>query len=416
MTAIIAGTVLAAPVAHAATITVINNCNQTIWPGIYIQNYATSLPYNGGWSMAPNAQVSFSVPNNSTAARLWARKNCNTGTSPYQCATGSCGGSGAQCQGTTGVQGTSLFEFTLVPGGQDTWDVSYVDGYDFPIGVTWNGNSSACTGPTNLSPNPTCNADVLSSCPSTFQVTSNGSLVQCDSPCTSTQNTQYCCSAYPYNQGPAQCAESSWPSVDQSYVNLVHQDCPGSYGYAYDDLSSTWNCPNGSNYVVTFCPNGIQPGGGSSTGGTTGGGSITPGIHTLTPQNATGSRLDDNGAGTTNGTKIQIWTANGTAAQQWNFNSSGVSPAGDWNVAVNLGPYCLDAGSGADGTPTQLWACDGSSAQSWNAAQNSNGTYTFTSAISGLCLDVAGAGTADGTVVQSAHCYAGDSAQQWAIN
>lgn len=154
-----------------------------------------------------------------------------------------------------------------------------------------------------------------------------------------------------------------------------------------------------------------------SSGGSTGGGGGQPsaGLHTLTPQNATGSRLDDNGAGTTNGNKIQIWGANGTPAQQWNFATTGVVPAGDWNLAVNLGPYCLDANGGATGTPTQLWSCNGDSSQGWKATENSNGAYTFTSAASGNCLDVAGAGTANGTVVQSAACNSG-SAQQWAVN
>jgi len=148
--------------------------------------------------------------------------------------------------------------------------------------------------------------------------------------------------------------------------------------------------------------------------GSGGGGTLTAGSHTLTPQNATGSRLDDNASGTTNGNKIQIWTANGSAAQTWAFATANVVPAGNWNLGV-LGPYCLDANGGGSGVATRLWACNGSSSQSWNATKNSNSTYTFKSAASGNCLDVTGAGTANGTVVESYTCNS-TNAQQWGVN
>ena len=71
-------------------------------------------------------------------------------------------------------------------------------------------------------------------------------------------------------------------------------------------------------------------------------------VHTLTPACATGSRLDDNAAGTANGNKVQIWAANGSQAQNWSFaNVGGTS----YNVAVNLGSYCLDGGAATQGDP-----------------------------------------------------------------
>ena len=155
---------------------------------------------------------------------------------------------------------------------------------------------------------------------------------------------------------------------------------------------------------------------GSTTGTTTGStGGVAPsaGVHTLTPGCATGSRLDDNAAGTANGTKIQIWAANGSQAQNWNFASVGTNT---WNLAVNLGPYCLDGGAAHSGTATQLWGCNGTADQAWvsgPAAQS--GYYNFASKQSGLCLDVNGAGSANGTVVQSWTCN-GSTAQAWAIH
>jgi hypothetical protein len=372
----------------ANTFTVINNCGYTVYPGLYPAVYN-----NGGWSMAPGSSVSFGVATNFNG-RIWGRQGCNS-ASPAQCSSGSCGGSGLQCAGTTGQLGTSLAEFNLNANGTDWYDVSYVDGQDTPIGITVSNGS--CVQP---------NVGSKISCPTTVQ---NG--VDCLSPCTQTGNPAYCCSGS-YNT-PQTCQVSTWPANDQAYVNNIHSSCPHTYAYAYDDNIGLLTCPTGggNNYTITFCP-----GGSSSTGGgTTGGGGVAPssGIHTLTPGCATGSRLDDNAAGTANGTKIQIWTANGSAAQQWNFASVGTNT---WNLAVNLGPYCLDGGAAQVGTPAQLWSCNGTADQAWvsgPAAQS--GAYNFASKQSGLCLDVSGAGSANGTVVQSYTCN-GTAAQAWYLN
>lgn len=63
------------------------------------------------------------------------------------------------------------------------------------------------------------------------------------------------------------------------------------------------------------------------------------GTHTLTPQNATGLRLDDQGASTASGNPIDVYTANGTAAQSWSISNAGVSPSGYYNLATE-GGYC----------------------------------------------------------------------------
>jgi hypothetical protein len=159
-----------------------------------------------------------------------------------------------------------------------------------------------------------------------------------------------------------------------------------------------------------------EPGSGSGSGGGSTGGGLT-GSHTLTPQCATGSRLDDNAAGTTNGNKVQIWAANGSTAQSWNFSTSGVSPTGDYNLAVNLGPYCLDASGTSSGSVAELWSCNGSSAQAWNVVADSSpsGYYQLKPASNGtLCLDVVAGASANGTQVDVYTCNSKTS-QQWAI-
>jgi hypothetical protein len=367
--------------ANANTFTVINNCGYTVYPGLYPAVYQ-----NGGWSMAPGSSVSFGVATNFNG-RIWGRQGCNS-ASPAQCASGSCGGSGLQCAGTTGQLGTSLAEFNLNANGTDWYDVSYVDGQDTPIGITV--SNSSCVQP---------NVGSKISCPTTVQ---NG--VDCLSPCTQTGNPQYCCSGS-YGTSSA-CQVSTWPANDQAYVNNIHAACPHTYAYAYDDPVGLLTCPTGggNNYTITFCPGGSSSTGGGTTGG---GGTISAGIHTLTPQCAPSERLDDNAGGTANGNPVQIWQANGLAPQQWNFASIG---GNNYNLAVNEGPYCLDDMGGAQGTQVAVWSCNGNVNQSWTV-NTQNGGYALIDG-SGLCLDVANGTPANGTQVRNWPCN-NSSAQTW---
>src|SRR5262249_39096343 len=141
--------------ASAATFTVVNNCIHPVYPGIYPPVYQ-----NGGWAMASGTSVTLSVPSNFNG-RLWGRTGCN-GASPAQCSTGQCGGVGLQCAGTTGQAGTSLAEFNLNAAGTDWYNVSYVDGFDIPIGVQVSNGS--CVSPSSCSNQPflNCSADLRS--------------------------------------------------------------------------------------------------------------------------------------------------------------------------------------------------------------------------------------------------------------
>ena len=138
------------------------------------------------------------------------------------------------------------------------------------------------------------------------------------------------------------------------------------------------------------------------------------GTHTLTPQNATGSRLDDTAASTAAGNQIDIYAANGTGAQNWSISNSGVTPAGYYNLAT-LGSNCLTASGSGSGANVVLDPCNGSTAQAWNAVASGN-TYAWHPANNtALCLDVRSAGTANGTAVQVYTCN-GTGAQSWAVN
>jgi hypothetical protein len=114
-----------------------------------------------------------------------------------------------------------------------------------------------------------------------------------------------------------------------------------------------------------------------------------------------GKCLDDNGDGTANETKIQLYACNKTAAQEWSFTRG---------TFVGPGGKCLDIQSDRQvpGTVVQLYSCNGTTAQTWalsGSAIKSTG---------GLCLDARGGVNGNGTQVQIAACNGGAS-QQWTV-
>jgi hypothetical protein len=236
--AVVAAAICAAPLqADASTFTVQNNCSYTVYPGVY----PAATFQNGGWTLAPGQSSTFTVPSGSIG-RLWGRTGCNS-ASPAQCTTGSCGGTGLQCAGTTGQPNTSLFEWNINASGTDWYDVSYVDAVDNPIGVAI--SNASCVSPS------ACSASVINSCPADLK---SGNI--CLSPCTKYNTDQFCCrGAFGTS---TTCVVANWMASAQTYVNNIHSFCPREYSYAYDENSggALQTCATGSNYTVTFCPSG----------------------------------------------------------------------------------------------------------------------------------------------------------------
>ncbi|KIK61377.1 hypothetical protein GYMLUDRAFT_581762 [Collybiopsis luxurians FD-317 M1] len=238
----------------ARTFTVYNGCPFTIWPAMFTGvNQATASPaFTTGWEAAAFTHVSFSVPDNWTSGRIWARRNCDFSTNPgpNSCLDGGCNG-GLVCNPTTGtgVPPASLAEFTLSAGGnQDFYDISFVDGYNLPISIT---NNVGC-------PSPTCAVDLGPNCPAPLKgpFDSSGFPVGCKSACDANldgnpQNSANCCTGS--HSTPATCP----PSGVQDY-SYFKNACPDAYAYAYDESSESalWTCPasKSAGYTVTFCP------------------------------------------------------------------------------------------------------------------------------------------------------------------
>jgi mannan endo-1,4-beta-mannosidase len=133
----------------------------------------------------------------------------------------------------------------------------------------------------------------------------------------------------------------------------------------------------------------------AALGGSTPAGSTVVGVQS-------GRCLDAVGAGTANGTKLQLWDCNGRPNQAWTFGSGGEVRGGSGR--------CLDAaGQGTSpGTAVDIWDCTGQANQQWTL--NADGSITGRQ--SGLCLDAGGQQTANGTPVALWTCN-GQANQHW---
>ncbi|TFK19626.1 thaumatin-like protein [Coprinopsis marcescibilis] len=231
--------------AAARTFTVYNACPFTIW-SIFTGVGATPS-HPTGWQAAPFTAVSFNVPDNWTAGRIWARRNCNFGSNPgpNSCLTGGCNG-GLACT-NPGVPPATLAEFTLSGANNlDFYDVSLVDGYNLPIRIN---NNKGC-------PITDCPVDLGPNCPEPLKgpFDSVGFPVGCKSACIANLdgnpgNSRNCCSGQ-FNT-PQTC-----PASGVQFYSYFKNACPKAYAYAYDDSSSTFTCNAGlrADYTVTFCP------------------------------------------------------------------------------------------------------------------------------------------------------------------
>ncbi|KAJ3556649.1 hypothetical protein NP233_g6777 [Leucocoprinus birnbaumii] len=242
--------------AAARTFTVYNACPFTIWPAMFTDlNVGTATPNHAtGWEAGAYTAVSFSVPDNWKAGRIWARRDCDFSTNPgpNSCLDGGCNG-GLVCDPHTGtgVPPATVAEFTLGGGsadGLDWYDVSLVDGYNLPMRID---NTAGCG-------IPKCAVDLGPNCPAPLKgpYDSSGFPVGCRSACQANldgnqADSPNCCSGS--HNTAATC-----PPSGVAYYSYFKGNCPDTYVYAYDESSGTalWNCPASANadYTITFCP------------------------------------------------------------------------------------------------------------------------------------------------------------------
>jgi uncharacterized repeat protein (TIGR02543 family) len=129
--------------------------------------------------------------------------------------------------------------------------------------------------------------------------------------------------------------------------------------------------------------------------------------------------LDLPGAQTANSTKLQLYQSNGTGAQKFRLNALvPLLPNGTYTITTALASNkVLDvaAAGTANGTNIQIYQSNGTAAQKFTLSYDTQtGYYTITNPNARKVLDVAAAGTTNGTNVQLYQSN-GTRAQKWTI-
>ncbi|KAF9598969.1 hypothetical protein IFM89_033314 [Coptis chinensis] len=220
----------------SATFTFENKCPYTVWPGILTNPGVPPFP-STGFELQNRASQSFNAQG--WAGRFWARTDC-TNTEKFTCATADCGSGQIGCNGAGAIPPASLVEMTMNGGANrdtDFYDISLVDGFNLPLSVTPQGGSGCKP--------VSCEADVNSLCPTELSVKGpDGNNIACKSACLVFNQPQYCCTGQ--FGSPTTCPPTN-------YSKIFKDACPQAYSYAYDDKTSTFTCPTGANYLITFC-------------------------------------------------------------------------------------------------------------------------------------------------------------------
>ncbi|XP_073158301.1 thaumatin-like protein 1b [Henckelia pumila] len=218
----------------SAIFTIKNNCPYTIWPAT-LTSRGGSIPT--GFELGSHAATTLNAPAG-WSGRIWARSACSYSGGRFHCLAGDCGSGQVACNGAGGAPPVSLIEFTLNgDGNKDYYDLSLVDGFNFPVAVAPRGGC----------PTAICPVDINNrGCPNELAVRDGrGGVIGCKSACIAFNQPQFCCT------GPFSTPETCKPT---NYSEIFKRQCPQAYSYAYDDKSSLFTCPAGGNYLITFCP------------------------------------------------------------------------------------------------------------------------------------------------------------------
>ncbi|KAL4354778.1 hypothetical protein GQ457_06G007000 [Hibiscus cannabinus] len=223
--------------ADGEQVILVNNCRESIWPGI-LGGAGQSSPKNGGFHLGSGEEVVFDVPQR-WSGRIWGRQGCNFDSNGKgSCDTGDCSGR-LHCQGTGGTPPATVIEMTLGSSSSPLhfYDVSLVDGFNLPVSMKPVGGGVGCGV-------ASCEVDLNVCCPSALEVKKGARVIGCKSACLAMQSAKYCCTGEYAN--PKTCK----PTL---FAHLFKAICPKAYSYAFDDSSSLNKC-RASRYLITFCP------------------------------------------------------------------------------------------------------------------------------------------------------------------
>ncbi|MBA0571339.1 hypothetical protein Golob_004918 [Gossypium lobatum] len=221
----------------AIQLVLVNNCKETIWPGI-LGGAGHESPRGGGFPLNCGEQTTLELPER-WSGRIWPRQGCCFDeTGKGSCQTGDCSGL-LQCQGIGGNPPATLVEMTLggPTSGLHYYDVSLVDGFNVPVSMVPIGGGVGCGV-------AACEADLNVCCPAALVVKKEGKVVGCKSACLAAKTDRYCCT------GEFGDPKSCKPTI---FAHLFKAICPRAYSYAFDDASSLRTC-RAPRYLITFCP------------------------------------------------------------------------------------------------------------------------------------------------------------------
>lgn len=220
-----------------------NNCQFTIWPGIYGQS---TTPLNGGFELNPGKSESMAIARG-WHGKIWARQGCDANG---QCITGDCG-RGIQCRGADTQAPVTVASFALDDwGGIDYYEITLINGFNLPMQITpiegtFQKISFAYYNCAKLD----CLNDVITSCPDGLAVRVNDTKVACKSSCAAYSDDKHCCRG---SFGTAStCIPTDWTI---NSAELFKTACPSAITYNYDNIT-TFMCVGNpiTGYEIAFC-------------------------------------------------------------------------------------------------------------------------------------------------------------------
>ncbi|KAG4988606.1 hypothetical protein AAZX31_11G137200 [Glycine max] len=224
----------------ALILTLVNNCNYTVWPAIQ-PNAGHPVLAGGGLTLRTLTHQSIPVPDAHWSGRVWARTGCAYSGTAFSCASGDCGGR-LQCNGAGGAPPATLAQFEVHHGSNDyaSYGVSLVDGFNVPMTVTPHEGKGVC-------PVVGCRDDLLATCPHVLQhrvPAVHGPVVACKSGCEAFHTDELCCRNHFNN--PSTCKGSI-------YSSFFKHAYPATFTFAHDTPSLMHQCSSPRELKVIFC-------------------------------------------------------------------------------------------------------------------------------------------------------------------
>ncbi|GKD57091.1 G-type lectin S-receptor-like serine/threonine-protein kinase, partial [Tanacetum coccineum] len=213
--------------ASGNSITVVNSCKFTVWPGI---SGKPALNITG-FELTEGKSRSLHTPD-MWSGHVWGRTGCTiNGSGHWSCATGDCGTGEMECNGQSYKPPVTIAEINISIY-RDTYDVSIMNGFNLPMTVQ-------LTSRQFLYKKMGCVNDLNQECPPDLQLEGGRG---CNSACqVFPSSPDYCC----HNE-----VRTCTPT---SYGQLFHSVCPKSVTYEYDRSDSMVVTYGGDDYTVIFC-------------------------------------------------------------------------------------------------------------------------------------------------------------------